>query len=133
MGAWLTVQQFTLNGTELGTQEWFVYLTGKAFAPFPVRDEPLIFAGCAVKRPKTNMASSKATTVPDATQPLEATEQKVELLIHNLYQNWNDSVHDMRVLNIDAKPHSAKTPEKCLQEAEREKKKVYLKDFLQQR
>ena len=39
----------------------------------------------------------------------------------------------MRVVNADAKSHLAKTPEECLQEAEREKKKVYLEACLQQR
>ena len=39
----------------------------------------------------------------------------------------------MRVVNTYAKSHSAKTPEKCLQEVERAKKKMYLKACLQQR
>ena len=38
----------------------------------------------------------------------------------------------MRVVNTDSKSHSAKTPEKCLQEADREKKKIYLEACLQQ-
>ena len=44
-----------------------------------------------------------------------------------------DSVHDMRVLNTDAKNHAVKTPEKCLQEAERGKKWMYLEACLHQR
>ena len=44
-----------------------------------------------------------------------------------------DSVHDMRVVNTDTKSHMAKTPEKCLQEAERGKKRMYLEACLQQR
>ena len=39
----------------------------------------------------------------------------------------------MRVVNTDSKSHSAKTPEKCLQEAERAKKNIYLESCLQQR
>ena len=39
----------------------------------------------------------------------------------------------MRVVNTDSKSHSAKTPEKFLQEAERAKKKIYLESCLQQR
>ena len=38
----------------------------------------------------------------------------------------------MRVVKTYAKSHSAKTPEKCLQEAERAKKKMYLEACLQQ-
>ena len=36
----------------------------------------------------------------------------------------------MRVVNIDAKSHLAKTPEKFLQEARRAKKKIYLEACL---
>ena len=39
----------------------------------------------------------------------------------------------MRVVNTDAKSHSAKTPKKCLQHAEQSKKKIYLEACLQQR
>ena len=38
----------------------------------------------------------------------------------------------MHVLNTDAKSHSTKPPEKCLQEAERAKKRMYLEACLQQ-
>ena len=49
-------------------------LTINAFTPFHVRNKPLIFAGCAVKRPKAKPARTKGTTVPDKMPPLEATE-----------------------------------------------------------
>ena len=39
----------------------------------------------------------------------------------------------MRIVKIDATYHSAKTLEKCLQEAERVKKNMYLEACLQQR
>ena len=51
-------------------------------------------------------------------------EHKGDLLIRYLFQNGTDSVHDMRVMNTDAKSHLANTPEKCLQEAERAKKNM---------
>ena len=98
-----------------------------------MRNDPLIFAGFSVKRPKANPARSKAKTVPYVTPPLEATEQKGDLLICDFWQNGTGSVHDMRVMNTYAKSHLAKTPEKCLQEAEREKKKTHLDTYLQQR
>ena len=97
-----------------------------------MRDNPLIFTGCTVKRPKANPDRYKTTKSTAATPPLEDTEQRGDLLIHDLWQNRTDSVHNMRVVNTDAKSHSAKTPEKCLQEAEREKKKIYLESCLQQ-
>ena len=59
-------------------------LSGKAFTPNHMRDDLLIFAGCAVKRPKANLASSKATTVPAATPPLKSTEQKHGILMCDL-------------------------------------------------
>ena len=39
----------------------------------------------------------------------------------------------MRVVNTDALSYTRKTPEKCLHEAERGKKKMYLEACLQQR
>ena len=102
----------------------------KDFTPSHVRDDLLIFAGCAVKRPKSNPARTKGTTVPDNTPSLEAMEQKGDLLIRDLWKNSTDSVHDMRVVNTDANSHLAKTPKKCLQEAERPKKKIYLEACL---
>ena len=86
-----------------------------------------------MKSPKANPARYKATIVTAAMPPLESMEQKCELLIRDFFKNGIDSVHDMRVLNTDSKSHSAKTPEKCLQEAERAKKQMYLEACFQQR
>ena len=108
-------------------------MSGKAFTPSPVCGEPLIFTGCAMKSPKANPARTKGTTVPDNAPPLEFIEHKGELLICDLWQNRTDIVHDMRVVNTYANSHSAKTPEKCLHEADRTKKKMYLEACLQQR
>ena len=63
----------------------------------------------------------------------EVTEQKGDLLIRDLWQQGTDSVHEMRVVNTDALLYVRKTPEKCLQETERGKKKMYLEACLQQR
>ena len=38
----------------------------------------------------------------------------------------------MRVVNTDAKNHAVKSPDKCVQEAERGDKQIYLKACLQQ-
>ena len=58
-------------------------LVGKAFPPTHLRYDPLIFVGCAMKRPKSNPARSKATNATASTPPLEAAEQKVDLLIRD--------------------------------------------------
>ena len=63
---------------------------------------------------------------------LEVTEQKDDLLIRDLWQKGTESVHDMRVVNTDAQSHRTKNPERCLQEAERGKKRMYLEACLQQ-
>ena len=86
-----------------------------------------------MKRTKENPTIFKATTVPSTMPRLEATEHKVELLIRDLWKKGTESVHDMRVMKTYAKSHSSKTPEKCLQEAEWLKKKMYLEACLQQR
>ena len=62
---------------------------------------------------------------------MEVTEQKVNLLICDLWQNGTDSVHDMHVVNTDDKSHMSKAPGNCLQEAERGKKRMYLTACLQ--
>ena len=108
-------------------------LSGKYFTPSHLRNDPLIFTGCAVKSPKANLDSSKATTVTTTMPQLETTEQKGDLLICDLWKNGTNSVQDMHVVNAYAKSHLAKTPEKCLQEADRAKKKMYLEAFLQLR
>ena len=91
-----------------------VDLAGKDFTPSHMRDDPLIFAGRAVRRTKSTPAGVSGTTDQDGTPPPEVTEQKGDLLIRGLWKNGTESVHDMRVMNTDAKSHSAKTPEKCL-------------------
>ena len=98
-----------------------------------MRNDPLIFAGCTVKRLKANQDGAGGSTYQDGAPPSESTEQKGDLLIRDLRQNGTDSVHEMRVVNTDAKSHSAKTPGKCLQEAKRGKKRMYLEACLYQR
>ena len=107
-------------------------LDGKDLISSHVRNDPLIFAGCAVQRPKAKSTVNSGSTDQEGTLPPEATEQKEDLLIRGIWQNSTDSVHDMRVMNTDAKTHFVKTPEKCLQEAERGKKRMYLEACFQQ-
>ena len=49
-------------------------LAGKSFTPSHMRNDPLIFAGCAVKRTKSKPARTLGTTVLDNAPPPEATE-----------------------------------------------------------
>ena len=86
-----------------------------------------------MKKPKNKPARTTGTTDRGNAPPPEATEQKRYLLICHLWQNGTDSVHDMRVVNTDAKSHLEKPSEKSLQRAERGKKRMYLEACLQQR
>ena len=86
-----------------------------------------------MKRTKAKPARTTVTTVLDNAPPPEAAGQKGDLLICDLCYNGTDIVHDMCVVNTDAKSHSAKPPEKCFQEVEIAKKCMYLEACLQQR
>ena len=59
-------------------------LVGTAFTPSHMRYNPLIFAGFSVKRPKAMSSRTSGSTDQDGTPPSEATEQKGDLLIHDL-------------------------------------------------
>ena len=98
-----------------------------------MRDDPLIFAGCAVKRTKAKPAGTSGSTDHDGAPPPEATEQKGDILIRDLYHNGTNSVHNMRVVNTDANTHAVKTTEKCLQEVKRGEKRIYLEACLHHR
>ena len=162
-GAWLTVQPSTVNGTEVGAQEWqdaaflrysldppdlpkYCYgcnarfsichalnckrgglvtalhnelrdgvadLAGEAFTTSYVRNEPLIYQGCAVKRTKSKPAGpSGSTNIVDT--PPESTEQKGGLMLRDLWNNWTDSVHNMCVMDTDAMSYLEKSPERCM-------------------
>ena len=86
-----------------GSRTW----PGKPLIQLTYATTPLSYAGFSVKKKMTNPATSKTTP---STKKLESTEQKGDPLIRDLYQNGTDSVHDMRVVNTDAKYHLAKTP-----------------------
>ena len=88
------------------------YLTGKAFTPSHVHNDPLIYSSRAVKRTKAAPAGASGTRKHAEVQPPEVTEQKDNLLIRDLWQQGTDSVYDMCVVNTDALTHRTKDPEK---------------------
>ena len=108
-------------------------LAGKAFTPSHVRDDLLIYSGRAVKRTKATPAGASGNKDHAVAPPTEVTEQKRNLLIRDLWKQGKDSVHDMRVVSTDVQSHRTKEPERCLKEAERGKKRMYLEACLQQR
>ena len=106
-------------------------LARRAFTRTHVRNDPLIYQGCAVTRKKSQPAGPGGSTAPGTSPPGDS-EQKGDLLIRDLWDNGTDSIHDMRVVNTDAKSYWGRTQEKCLEEADRGKKKMYLEACLQQ-
>ena len=100
-----------------GLRDRVADLVGKGFTPSHVRDDPLIYSGRAAKRKKATPTRDSGTTDQSGAPPPEVMEQKVDLLIRDLWKNGTDSVHYMHVVNTDTKLHMAKAMEKCLQEA----------------
>ena len=99
-----------------------------------MRNDPLIYSCRAVRRTNPTPAGSIKPNPPgETTAAPEVTEQKGDLLILDLWQQGTDSVHYMRVMNTDALTYLSKAPEKCLQEAEKGKNKMYPEACLQQR
>ena len=119
----------TVNGTELGAQEWRdSFFLGNGIDP---PDLPSHCDGCGAAftiyhalyckkgglimarhnkihdgvRNLAGKAFTTGTTVPDNAPPLEATQYKGDLLVRDLWKNGTDSVHNMCVVNIDAKYH----------------------------
>ena len=60
-------------------------------------------------------------------------DQKGYLLIHNLWNIWRDSIHNIHVVNTNALSYQNKSPEKCHLNVEKEGKRKYLEVWLQQR
>ena len=112
--------------------DWVADLAVKDFTPSHLRNDPLIYQGCALKRLKSKPAGPSGSTNP-GDKPPEATKQKGDLLIRYLWNNGTDGVHDMRLVNTDAKSYWEKSPVRYLEEVERSKKKMYLEDCLKQR
>ena len=56
-------------------------------------------------------------------------EDQADLLIQDLSTQGTDSIHDMRVVNTDNVSYQFKTPVKCLETNDREKKRKYLNTF----
>ena len=59
-------------------------LDGKAFTTYHVRNDPLIYTGCAVKRMKAAPARENGNSSQSVAQPPEDAEQKGEILIWDL-------------------------------------------------
>ena len=107
-------------------------LAGKAFTTSHVHVDPLIYSGRAVKRTKATPSGAGRNSNNAVVQLPEVTEQKGDLIIRDLLQQGTESVHDMRVVNTDAPTHRTKDPARCLHEAERGKKRMYLEACLPQ-
>ena len=89
-----------------------VNLASKLFTPTHVREEPKNCKSCAVCEGK---AKAKVKEAP----PKYEEDLKVDSLIQYLWTQGTEIINNMRVVNTDAVSHQFKTPEKCLETAER--------------
>ena len=105
-------------------------LAGKALTPSHVCNEPLIYSGCSMKRTKATPSGDRQNYNHAVALPSKVTEHKGDLQIRDLWQQGTNSVHNMQVVNTDAQSHRNTDPERCLQEAERGKKWVYLESCI---
>ena len=92
------------------TRQTVADLSGKAFIPSHVQDNPLIYSGRAMRRTKPTLAGSDKTKPSEQPAAPEVTEQKGYLIIQDLWQQGTDSAHDMRVVNTDALTYQSKAP-----------------------
>ena len=107
-----------------------VDLAGKYFTTLQVCNDPLIFAGRAVKIPKYQPDEYKPSP---STKKSQATEHKGDPLIRDLWKNGDESFHDMCVVNTDAKSYLTKKLERFIQDAAKAKESIYLEACLYQR
>ena len=99
-------------------------LQSKAFTPTHVRNNPKIYTGHSVCGGKYKFKSYPSQ---------DAGYLKGYLLIRYLWMQGTGSIHYMRVVNTDATSYQSKSPEKCLEAAEKVKKNKYLDACLKQR
>ena len=55
---------------------------------------------------------------------------KGDILIRDLCMQGTDSIHDICVMNIDTTSYQSKYPDKCLETANKAKKKKYIESCL---
>ena len=101
-------------------------LAGKYFTPMHVHYDPKIFTGRTVRR-------GKDKTKRKAAPPKDEGGVKWDILMIDLWKQGTDSINDMRFVNTDVISYQTQTPEKCLETAEREKKKKYLNTYINKR
>ena len=76
-----------------------------------------------MQRPKDQPIGSKPSPL---SQMLNAIKKKGKIMIRDLWQKGTKSVHDMHVVNSDAKYWVTNTLESCTHDAAKAKKKMYL-------
>jgi hypothetical protein len=107
-------------------------LTTKAFIPSVVRDKPLIRPGHLVESEKTSGPKETNQQEP-TTQEAPPEDECGDLLIRGFRTRGTDCILDVRVTDTDAKSYSKRPPAKVLKSQEREKKRKYLENSLEQR
>ena len=97
-----------------------------------VRAEPLINPGSADK--VNQSPPTQETPAPDTPpEPPEDNRDRGDLLVRNLWKQGSDCIIDVRVTNLDAPSYISRDPASVLASHEKQKKKKYVDDCLQQR
>ena len=102
-------------------------LVNKAFVPFHVHNNPLVFNGCVIQGVRTRLAVQKLGNPEKANNPPQVSEDlenKGCLIIRDLCHNSADRIHHMRAVNNGESSYIHGTPEKCLQMVEKEKEEI---------
>ena len=60
-------------------------------------------------------------------------ELRADVSVHGFWKQGNTAMFDIRIANLDAGSYLRMTPEKALAKSEKEKKDLYLQDYLERR
>ena len=107
-------------------------LTNSAVKPEPYIQLDHIAAKNSAKQPQPKKQTNNPPTMPPDLQPTKDGERG-DIVIRGLFQRGLESIVDVRVTDTDANQHCNQDPMKALATQEKEKKRKYLANCLEQR
>ena len=116
------------------------HLATLALSSSRVRDEPIINIGLHARETKFQNAQHVHSSSPS--QPANTHSpphqdgnffDRGDLLIHGLFEKQTSCILDIRVTDTDSPSYLSSTPERCIRNQEKAKKKKYLEACLEQR
>ena len=121
-------------------REEIAHLATLALRSSRVRDEPIINIGLHARETKFQNAQHVQSSSPS--QPANTPSpphqdgkffDRGDLLIHGLFEKQTSCILDIRVTDTDSPSYLSSTPERCIRNQEKAKKKKYLEACLEQR